>query len=426
VSDVPSSLRIAFLLPSFPELSNTFILNQITGLLDRGHDVRLIAVAKGSFDGAAEAVVRYRLSERMCHVPIPRGRGARVRSALALLASPSGRTRAALDGLDPRHHGKAAWNLVAYHTAVSILRAAGFDVLHCQFGTQGPAAERVLRLARLDVPLVTSFRGADLTRTLQRQPRRFDHLLRNGDLFLPVSDGFRQRLIAAGAPPERVVVHRSGIDLRRFPFSPRPPDEAVPRLLFVGRLTEKKGVEYLLEALGLLVASGREVELSVIGDGPLKGALEEQGRGLGLAHHVRFEGARPHDEVVAALRRSHALVAPSVTAADGDQEGIPNVLKEAMACGLPVVGTHHSGIPELIEDGVNGFLAPERDGAALAEQIARLLDDPARWPSLGAAARRRIAQEYDTERLNDELVRFYRRAIAARSARVVGQSRSNR
>lgn len=410
-------LRIAFLLPSFPELSNTFILNQITGLLDRGHDVRLLAEARGSFDGAPSAVERYRLAERMCHIPIPRRHIARLRSALALLASPSGRTRAALDSLDPRHHGKAAWNLVQYHTAVSILRAERFDVLHCQFGVHGPAAERVLRLAGLEVPLVTSFRGADLTKTLQREPRRFSELLRNGDLFLPVSRDFRQRLIEAGAPPERVVVHRSGIDLRRFPFNPRPPRETGARLLFVGRLTEKKGVVYLLEALARLIASGRELELNIIGSGPLQDALRAKSRDLGLDQHVHFDGALSHDEVVAALERSHALVAPSVTAADGDQEGIPNVLKEAMACGLPVVATHHSGIPELVEDGVTGFLAPERDVVALADRIAWLLDDPSRRLELGMAARRRVEREYDTERLNDELVDLYRCAIAARSAR---------
>ena len=410
-------LRIAFLLPSFPELSNTFIMNQITGLLDRGHDLALFAVSSKSFEGAGRDVVRYRLAERMRHLPVPRGRLARFGSALKLLASRHGRQRAALDALDPRRHGRRAWSLVAFHTAVSFLRAERFDVLHCQFGNHGPGIERLVRLGGLDVALVTSFRGADLTRSLERDPSAYVDLLRGGDLFLPVSDAFRQRLIEAGAAPERVVVHRSGIDLRRFSYTPRQPPEGRARLLFVGRLTEKKGVGYLLDALRLLRDSGRDADLRVVGDGPLRTELRAQTQALGLDERVQFVRALPHEEVVAAMQGADVLVAPSVTAADGDQEGIPNVLKEAMASGLPVVATHHSGIPELVEDGVSGFLAPERDAEALARCLTRLLDAPRRWPDLGLAGRRRIEEAYDTVRLTDELVELYRGAVAARAQR---------
>lgn len=413
----PPALRIAFLLPSFPELSNTFILTQITGLLDRGHEVLLFAVAQNSFADAHPDVTRYALAERMLHLPIPVGRVARLRSALALMASAEGRRRAALDALNPWRHGRRSLNLVHYHTVVSFLRAPHFDVLHCQFGDYGPASERLLRLASNDVALVTSFRGADLTLGLEREPRRFADLLRNGDMFLPVSDDFGRRLVAAGAPADRVITHRSGLALERFAFAQRRPQDGPPRLLFVGRLTEKKGVAYLLEALAMVLASGRDARLSIVGSGRLESALRSRCQSLGLTDRVQFCGPLPHTEVIRAMERSHVVVAPSITGTDGDQEGIPNVLKEAMAVGLPVVATRHSGIPELVEDGVSGFLAAERDAEDLGRCLTTVLDNPQRWPEWGRAGRRRVEAEYDAQRLNDELVRLYRRAIVERAGR---------
>ena len=412
-------LRVAFLLPTFPELANTFILNQITGLVERGHEVSLFAVSQKPLEGAAPEVARYHLAERLLHVPVPRAHLARLRSALRLLASPQGRHRAALDALLPWHHGHRAWNLVQYHTAVSFLRAERCDILHCQFGDHGPGAERLVRLSGRGTALITSFRGADLTESLEREPRRFADLLHHGDLFMPVSDDFRRRLIAAGAPAERVEVHRSGIDLRRFQFAPRRPPQGRPHLLFVGRLTEKKGVTYLLDALALLRGSGRDVELRIVGEGPLELSLRAQCRSLALEDCVQFSGALPHHEVTRLMQRAHLFVAPSVTASSGDQEGIPNVLKEAMATGLPVVATWHSGVPELVEHGVSGFLAPERDATELARCIETVLGDPLRWPALGLAGRRTVEAAYDAEQLNDRLVESYRATIAARSVRAL-------
>jgi colanic acid/amylovoran biosynthesis glycosyltransferase len=108
------------------------------------------------------------------------------------------------------------------------------------------------------------------------------------------------------------------------------------------------------------------------------------------------------------LAQSHILIAPSVTAADGDEEGIPNTLKEAMAMGLPVISTVHAGIPELVNDGVSGFLVPERDVEALADRLMRLVDQPETWAAMGRAGRRQIEAEFDTDRLNDDLLVLYK------------------
>jgi colanic acid/amylovoran biosynthesis glycosyltransferase len=173
-------------------------------------------------------------------------------------------------------------------------------------------------------------------------------------------------------------------------------------------LVEKKGIRYGIEAVGCLIASGRPVRYTVIGEGPMRAELQELVRALDLLEHVTFEGWKSHDEVVVWMKAADVLLVPSVIAADGDEEGIPNVAKEAMAMGLPVLATRHGGIPELIGDGVSGVLVPERDSAALAERLIELIDHPERWARMGTAARRRIEAEYDIERLNDELVALYR------------------
>lgn len=214
--------------------------------------------------------------------------------------------------------------------------------------------------------------------------------------------------MAYGVPPERIVVHHSGIDVRRFTFSARQAPQGPVELLLVGRLTEKKGHVYALEALAKVIETGRDARLTLIGDGELRGALRERCSDLGIGNRVVFRGSCSQEEVISVMQSSHLLLAPSVTAATGGQEGIPNVLKEAMATGMPVVSTFHSGIPELVLHGISGLLVPERDSDAIASSLISLLDHPEHWPAMGLAARRKVEAEFDSERLNDALVAAYR------------------
>jgi glycosyltransferase involved in cell wall biosynthesis len=166
---------------------------------------------------------------------------------------------------------------------------------------------------------------------------------------------------------------------------------------------EKKGTKVLIEALTANALVG--ARLVIIGDGPLRGALERQARKLG--DRVRFLGAVTSDEVAMWMRRASVLAAPSVTAADGDAEGLPNVVVEAAASGLPVVGTLHSGIPEAIEDGVTGFLVPEGDAGALAARLADVLGSEELRRDLGAAARGLAERKFDRRILTERLEAIY-------------------
>jgi glycosyltransferase involved in cell wall biosynthesis len=285
------------------------------------------------------------------------------------------------------------------------LRAAGPKLIHAHFGTDGL---KVLPLARaLGVPLITHLRGYDVTLskaaligsgrpTWIRFALGRGRLMREGTLFLAVSDALRDRAIALGYPAERTLTHYNGVDLDRF--HPDGGRREPGLVLHVGRLVEKKGTAALIEAM----AGVEGARLAIIGDGPLRRALE-----LRAGPSVQFLGPLPSDEVAAWMRRASVLAAPSLTARDGDAEGLPNVVVEAAASGLPVVATLHSGIPEAVADGETGFLVAEGDVATLAARIGTLLGSEPVRREMGAAARLLAEARFDRARQTEMLEAIY-------------------
>ena len=285
------------------------------------------------------------------------------------------------------------------------LRGATPALVHAHFATDGLLA---LPLARaLGVPLVTTLHGYDVSRSRAAMlasgrwswmryallRRRLQH---EGALFLAVSEAVRRRALAQGFPEERTLTHYLGVDLERF----RPaPDAAEPGLvLHVGRLVEKKGTAVLIEAMAAVPAA----KLVVVGDGPERERLERLARG-----RATFLGALPPEGVAAWMRRAWLLAAPSVTARDGDSEGLPTVVVEAAASGVPVVGTHHSGIPEAVIHGKTGFLVAERDPAALASRLRKLIASRSLRGAFALAARALAQARFDAARQSERLEALY-------------------
>ncbi len=212
------------------------------------------------------------------------------------------------------------------------------------------------------------------------RPDLYQTLFREGDLFLPVSHSLKRLIIQLGCDEEKIVVLPSGINCQNLPSSPRNSQQGEPiRVITIARLVEKKGIAYAIQAIDKIVKSGKSIQYSIIGDGELRGDLERLIEEKDLKEYVQLLGWKSHEEVIRLLQDAHILIAPSVTAKDGDQEGIPNAIKEAMALGLPVIGTQHSGIPEIVEDGVSGFLVEERDADALADRLSYLIDHSEQW-----------------------------------------------
>ncbi len=412
-------MRVLVLVHTFPSRTQTFVLNQVTGLLRLGCDVRILAKDSDFADPASAPAAAAGLTDRITYLGHRGGAG---RAAVAAGAP-------ALAGYGLRYPLRAAralgvaqatgdWSALQGLLAARALAAqAPFDVMHCQFGSIANMAIVLERAGIVRAPIVTSFRGSDITSYVRRLPRAYRLLAAAGARFLPVCSPFVAPLRDLGVPVGRIEVHFSGIDVAQFPFRRREAPSGRPaRLLAIGRMTAKKGFGHLIEAVRLLAASGRPITLALVGDGPQQPSLQAQVETAGLSEIVHFRAVVPHAEVPALMDGADVLVAPSLTDPSGDREGIPNVLKEAMACGLPVVATRHSGIPDLIEDGVEGLLAPEADAPALANRIAQLLDDPALSVRLSSAARAKVERLFDRDALNARLLAIYGEVVAEAAA----------
>lgn len=404
-------MRIAVVVGAFPTVSETFVLNQVTGLLDRGHEVRIFAARSGRPTAIHDEILSYRLMDRVRHSAwLPGRHPHRLLVALPLVAKTihrGGASGARLLSAARLGHRFAPLELLS--DAAAFRDHDSFDVVLCHHGPIGARVARLREAGVVSGSVVTVFHGSDASAYVRRVgSRAYTHLFATGDLFLPVSDHCRLRLIALGCPAERIAVHGMGVDCARFAFARRDRRAGEPlRVVTVARLVERKGIAHAIRAVAALVESGSNVEYTIVGDGPLSGVLLHLARDLGVSDRVRIIGSVSHGAVAAILARSHVMVAPSVTASDGDVEGIPVAIMEAMASGLPVVSTVHSGIPELITDDVTGCLVPEGDAPALAARLELLARDSTTSWRVATAARKLIVQRHDIGKLNDRLVRHF-------------------
>lgn len=404
-------MRIAAFVKAFPVLSESFILNQITGLIEHGCEVDVFALQPGDASEVPIAVERHGLMARTRYLPhVPPNPGLRVIGALPILAKLVRRSPAAAAGsVNPLRYGYAAGSLHLPYHASALADTGPYDVVHCHYGPVARLIEPCRRLGLIEAPVVTTFYGYDVTRYPRLMGRHcYANLFRHGDLFLALSEHMRNELIGLGCPPDKVEVHHLGVDTQTFPYHPRTsPVDGCMRVLTVGRLVQKKGIQYGIRAVKHLLDAGHRVQYRIVGDGPRRAELERLVGELGISDHVKLLGRQPHEQVYRELAQAHLFLLPSVTADDGDCEGTPTVILEAMATGLPVLSTHHAGIPEQVVEGETGHLVPERDIEALADRLADLIRRPDRWTALGKAARRRVEREFDVNTLITRLRQRY-------------------
>jgi glycosyltransferase involved in cell wall biosynthesis len=271
-----------------------------------------------------------------------------------------------------------------------------FDVLHAHWIIpQGLAA--VLAGAPRRVPMLCTSHGGDLFGLRGPLARRLKRrVLARSAMVTVVSEAMREAVLDLN-PAQVVDVVPMGTDLTGCFKPPDQPARQPGRLLFAGRLVEKKGVRYLLAAVARLRAQGRVVTLTIAGDGPLRGALQAHAVQLGVDADVEFLGAVDHARLAGLFQQAAVAVVPSVIAADGDQEGFGLVIVEAMGCACPVVASRLPAIDDIAIDGETALLVPPADADALASAIARVLDDPDRAARRAAAARARVLERFEWE-----------------------------
>ena len=409
-------MKIAFFVDSFPNVSETFVLNQVTGLIDRGHDVHIYARKVESNPIVHSDVVKYDLGTRT-YAHGDRPEIMRKNPAIRLLKVPGmviGNFRQNLPilikSLNVHQFGRRALTLRLFYRAQPFLGNGGaYDVVHCHFGPNGNLAAGLKRLGVLRGHLITTFHGYDLSKYVKKRGANvYQDLFEHGDLFLPVSNHWKNVLIRMGCHPNKIRLHRMGIETKDFKFVPRRPKYGQDVIvLTVARLVEKKGVAYAIRALAKAREEFHNLRYIIVGDGLLRQDLESLIVRLDLADCVEMVGWKPQHEVRELMKTADLLLAPSVTDSDGNQEGIPVVLMEALAHGLPVISTYHSGIPELVKDGVFGFLVSERHVTALADRLIYLASHQELWAEMARAGREYVESYYDVEKLNNRLIALY-------------------
>jgi len=290
-------------------------------------------------------------------------------------------------------------------------------LIHAHFG---PGAVEALPLAeRLGIPLIANFHGGDATVAPEyllrsrhymhrRYWRRRGELIRDSSVLLACSEFIRSELIRKGFPEPRILVHYIGIDTEFFS-----PDTSVlrkPIVLYVGSLSARKGLLLLIQAMAEVQKQVADVELVVIGDGPLRTEAEKMA--ARLLRMARFVGYKPASFVREWMNRAKVFSMPSNRTADGDHEGFGLVFAEAQSMELPVVSFATGGIPEAVKDGHTGILCPERDVAALARSIITLLQNESVWAAMSRAARQRVCREFDLRRCTNRLEDIYEGVLA--------------
>ena len=274
------------------------------------------------------------------------------------------------------------------------------SLVHAHFGPDGAGVVRAARWARR--PLIVTFHGYDATVPAATLGVDYSSLFREAARLIAVSQSIGRKLAEAGAPEVKIAVLPIGIPLTPGGVARNPGRH----ILFVGRLVPKKGCADLLRALTSIDCAP---PLLVIGEGPLRGELERLAQSLRV--DARFVGARGSEYVAQAMAASIAVCLPSQTAADGDQEGLPIVVLEAGAAGVPVVSYVSAGIPEAVVHGETGLLAPEGDVAGLALHLTAVVRDAELATRLGAAARRRVHKHYDITARTVELEKLYDQVV---------------
>ncbi len=406
--------HVAYLAKMFPRISETFILREVQTLKRAGIPLRIYSLMPPTRDRRAHADALALMAE-VDVLPMPcranlgaffaalrrclrRRPAATLREILRFLRRPSARTyrrlfRAVIlaDRLrrDRIAHLHAAWA----HTPASVARIASRLVgVPWSMG----AHAKDIHLSRRS-SLAKKLRAARFTVTCTGA---------NRDLLAEIAaseDSLR---------PAPVHMIHHGVDTSFFfPQEPDPADEpsgGAPVVLSVGRLIPKKGFDLLLAAAAQLRRRGVRFRVEIVGEGALRAELEREIARLGLGEHVRLRGMLVLDEVRAAYARAACVVLASRVTADGDRDGIPNTLAEAMACGLPVVATRHPSIQELVVGGETGLLVAPDDAGALADAIEALLQDPQRRRRMGARARASVARNFDADAWGSRLVDRFR------------------
>lgn len=404
--EAPPGRTVAYVMSRFPKLTETFVLEEMRAVERAGVRVLLHPLLRERAGIQHPAAAAWTARARY----VPFVSWAVVGSNLWFLRHRPGRFLRAVAGALAGTWGSLNFTIGALGILPKVVHAArlmeedGVDHVHCHFANH-PAVAGFVVHRLTGIPFSFTAHGSDLHKDRHMLPQKVDEAA-----FVVTISADNRALIAAECGPVaegKVHVIRCGVDTAAFTSGEDGASTGRLRVVCIGRMEEVKGQRHLLDACALAVASGLDLDCDLVGDGPDRRALQTHAATAGLGDRVHFRGPLPMPEVLRALRRADVLVLPSVPTRSGKREGIPVVLMEAMSCERPVVASRLSGIPELVDDGVNGFLVEPGDVEGIATALKRLAADPSLRERMGAAGRARVLRDHDVDANAARLVALF-------------------
>lgn len=401
IQRVEGPARVGYVVKRYPRYSETFIVNEILAHEAAGLEIEIFSLLPPEDGRFQDNIAEVRASTHY----LPR---AGVKSADFWRAF--NEAEEVLPGIWPALREASGEDHRDVHQAVVLARLArlkGIQHLHAHFAT---SATTVARLAShfSGIPYTFTAHAKDIYHE-DVEPADLRRKLRGAAAVVTVSDyNLRHLRKTFGSDAARVMRIYNGLDLLRFPY--RKPDIRPPSIVSVGRLVEKKGFHDLIEACRILDQRNRPFHCSIIGQGPLEAELRGRIDCLGLRGKVELGGPRPQRAVIALVQGAAVFAAPCVVGEDGNRDGLPTVLLEAMALGTPCVSTDVTGIPELLQDGVTGRTVPERNPRKLADALEPFLDDSDLRVAVAERARALIESQYEIHRNSKRIRELYTEA----------------
>lgn len=396
-SDSPAKLKIAYIMSRFPKITETFILYEMLALEETGIEVELYPLLKQKAEiihAEAKSFV-----DRAHYLPF---------ISIAILKSQLHFVKT-----EPIRYLQTLWSVIRSNWGSSrfffgalaifpktvrfadLMESEGINHIHAHFASHPAAAAWIIHNL-VGIPYSFTAHGSDLHRDRHMLREKVD----GSSFVIPISSYNRSVIIqeCGEEVADKLSIVHCGVDtdvFRPLPEGRNDLEEKAFSVLCIGTLHEVKGQTYLIEACRLLHARGIEIFCNFIGAGPDDLRLKQQVTEAGLSNYVIFSGERPRSEVAKLIQDAHVVVAPSVPSRDGRREGIPVVLMEAMSSGKPVVASRLSGIPELVDDGENGFLTTPGDAKEIADALERLHNNRELRIRMGREGREKVVREFD-------------------------------
>ncbi len=400
-------MKIAFVVGAFPVISETFILNQITGLIDLGEEVDIFAFNRGDNSKVHPEVIEYNLLDKTYYFDIPKGRIKRIIKAIKILLRyflfhPI----AIIKCLNFKKYGGKYYVLNNLFKIEPFLRKK-YDIVHCHFGPNGN--EMVfLKDIFPEIKFIVTFHGYDIRLGLEKGGKIYKKLFQKADRVISICDYNTQILKKLGCPSKKIVYHPNGIDLEKFKPNGKAKNENYFVITTVARLVEEKNILFALEVIKALKEEGRfKFKYYLIGDGYMRKEIEQKIHKLGLENAVVLHGALSHEEVIEKLKETDIFFLPSKA------EAFPTVILEAQAMAIPIIATNIGSVKETFRDKISGYLLSCHSIEDAKNRIICLMEGPTFIISMGKAGRKFVEENFDIRKLNKRLVEIYKKIINA-------------